>query len=425
MRVLLIPIGSHGDVHPFVGLGVALRARGHEVILITNPHFEGLAARAGLGFAPLGNEADFLRMTANADLWKPMEGFKLVMRAMVDLVRPLYDVVAAQHRAGETVMAAQVTALGAGVAHEKLGVPYVSVHLQPSVLLSTIDVPEVQFAGLMRRLPQWLRRAMLATTVRLLVDPLMAPGINRVRRELGLAPVRNIPRWWQSPQSILGLFPEWFAAPQPDWPPIVQLTGFPLFDEGTGAPLEPALEEFLASGPAPIVFTGGSAMRHGHEFFRAAVGACERLGRRGLLLARFADQIPAPLPASVRHFSYVPFSQLLPRAAALVHHGGIGTTAQGLAAGIPQLIMPMAHDQPDNAMRLMRLGVGEAIAPKDFRAQRVSERLGGLIDDPGVVGRARALAGRLQARDALAASCEVIEAVLGRAPATTNLVQQT
>jgi UDP:flavonoid glycosyltransferase YjiC (YdhE family) len=260
----------------------------------------------------------------------------------------------------------------------------------------------------------WGRRLLWRFSNTFMVDPLLAPPINKARATLGLSRVRDIATWWHSPQSILGLFPDWFAPVMPDWPPNVTLAGFPLFDESNDEPLAPEVAAFLDAGPPPIVFTAGSAMRHGGEFFTAAVEACERLGRRGALLARFDGQIPTNLPASVRHFAYVPFSQILPRSAALVHHGGIGTTAQGLAAGIPQLVVPMAHDQPDNAERLKRLGVGGSLVPKRFNGRNAAEALGRLLGDPQVVAGANALAARVDRGAALAKSCEVIEAALQR-----------
>lgn len=409
MHVLLIPIGSHGDVHPFVGLGVALRARGHRATLITNEHFAPLAAAAGLEFRPLGSEAEFTRAINNPDLWQPMKGFRLVMEMLCQLTKPLHDLLREYSGLNDTVLAAQVTAFGARVAFDSLRLPLVTVHLQPSVFMSTLDPPELPLAGLMRRLPQWGRRALLKFTGRTAVDPLIAPSVNAVLAEAKLKPVRDIMHWWHSPQSLLCLFPDWYAPPQADWPPNVHLTGFPLFDEGTHRTLDPAVTRFLSEGPSPVVFTAGSAMQHGHEFFQAATDACAQLGRRGILLARFRDQIPRNLPESVRHFDYVPFTQLLPSAAALVHHGGIGTTAQALAAGIPQLVMPMAHDQPDNAMRLERLGVGERLVPKRFKAANVAAKLGALLDDPDVSARARRLAERIRNQDALNEACEVIE----------------
>jgi UDP:flavonoid glycosyltransferase YjiC (YdhE family) len=245
-----------------------------------------------------------------------------------------------------------------------------------------------------------------------MIDRAVGPQLNAFRAELGLAPIKKIMNlWWHSPQKIIGLFPEWFAPPQPDWPPNTLLTGFPLWDESgvTESPL--GLEAFLAAGTAPIVFTPGSAMIHGHEFFAAAVDACQRLGRRGLLLTRYPEQLPKSLPESVKHFDFIPLSQVLPRSAALVCHGGVGTVAQGLAAGIPQLIMPMSHDQPDNAARLARLGVGSSLSPRRFRGPAVARELDKLLNSPEVARRCRELATRFDTPAALRATCDAIESV--------------
>src|SRR5262249_29005603 len=159
--------------------------------------------------------------------------------------------------------------------------------------------------------------------------------------ELGLAPVRDVFRGWlHSPQLVLGLFPKWFGSIQPDWPRHTELVGFPLYDERDATPLPAELDAFLAAGPPPVAFTPGSANLHGRPFFEAASAACTRLGRRGLLLTRHPEQLPERLPEGVRHVAYAPFGLLLPKVGALVHHGGIGTSAQGMAAGVPQLVMP-------------------------------------------------------------------------------------
>src|SRR5262249_16894786 len=142
-------------------------------------------------------------------------------------------------------------------------------------------------------------------------------------------------------------------------------------------------------GPPPVVFTAGSAMRQGHAFFAAAAEACRLMGRRGLLVTRYPEQLPSPLPEGVGHCRYMPFSQLLARSAALVHHGGIGTTAQAFAAGVPQLVMPMSHDQPDNAARVVRLGVGRSLPPRRFKAPAVARLLGELLSSPEVAARCR------------------------------------
>src|SRR5262249_49590922 len=160
----------------------------------------------------------------------------------------------------------------------------------------------------------------------------LAPGLNALRAELGLPPVRDVMRGWlHSPQLVLGFLPAWFGPPQPDWPPRVTLAGFPLYDERDVTPLPPELGAFLDARPPPIAFAPGSGSVQARPFFEAAIDACTRIGRRGVLLTRFPEQVPPNLPEGVRHVAYAPFSQLLPRAAALVHHGGIGTSAQGMA----------------------------------------------------------------------------------------------
>jgi UDP:flavonoid glycosyltransferase YjiC (YdhE family) len=235
-----------------------------------------------------------------------------------------------------------------------------------------------------------------------------------VRAELGLPPVRRLlDEWWHSPERIIALYPPWYASPQPDWPRQLVLTGFPLFDERglTEAP-RPVLD-FLDAGP-PIVFTAGSANRHAHAFFAEAIEACRLLGRRGLLVTRYADQLPPTLPDGVLHCSYIPFSEVLPRSAALVHHGGIGTTAQALAAGIPQLVMPMSHDQPDNAARLARLGVGRSLPPRRFTAPAVAQVLDEMLKSDTVAERCREVARNFHGSDPIGEACRLVEKLVPR-----------
>lgn len=411
MNVLLFPIGSHGDVHPFVGLGAALRDRGHRVTVLTNSHFGPMIDQAGLNFIALGGEDDYQQALNDPKLWEPLEGFKRVVEwGIVRQMRPIYDLIAEHYVPGETVVLAQATAFGARIAQEALGVPLVTVNLQPALLRSVVEPPVLPGHGLMRRLPRAGRGLFYWLGDRLIVDPLLTKEVDAFRAELGLPRVRRfLNRWWFSPQRVLGLFPDWFAPPQPDWPPQVELTGFPLFDERGLKPVPAEVNEFLAQGDPPIVFTPGTAMSHGHEFFKAAVGACQRLNRRGILLTRFAEQVPPSLPEGILHVSYVPFSQLLPRALALVHHGGIGTSAQGLAAGLPQLIMPLAHDQPDNAARLTRLGVARTLYPQRFQAPAVADALSALLGSSGVAKRCRDLASRVLEQDSLGDACASIE----------------
>lgn len=418
MRVILCTLGSAGDVHPLLGVGRALRARGHAVTLATNPVFADQAGRHDLDFAPLGTADEYARAMADPDLWHPMRGFGVIARRVIlPNVEPLYDLLA-RHDPSSTVVFAAGTCFGARIAQEALGFRVVTHHLAPSLLWSRVRPPMLG-ALPPERLPGPLLGLFHRLTVAI-VDRALGPGVNAFRRRLGLAPARDLLfDWTNSPDRVLGLFPEWFGPPQPDWPPRTRLTGFPLFDPVDAGREAATLDELSPGGVAPLVATPGSANIHARRFFAAVVAASRALGRPAILLTRHRAQLPERLPPGVTHLDYVPLGALLPRAAALIHHGGVGTTAQGLAAGVPQLVMPMSHDQPDNAARLGRLGVGAALAPGRFTGARVASALDRLLGAPGVRARCRELAARCDpaALEATAGEIEAVGAGRGAAPA--------
>jgi rhamnosyltransferase subunit B len=411
MTVLVVAPGSAGDVHPNVGLALALSRRGHRVILVAAAVFEPLARRVGLQFEPFGTEEEYYQTIRDPDIWHPYRSFPLLVRRLVlPIMRQTYDLIARHQKSGDLVVAASGLVFGARIAQEKLGVPVATVHLQPSLLRSVHQPPVFGFPDVLGWLSRPLRKLYLRVVDGLVIDRLLAPPTNAFRAELGLPPVRRVfDRWMHSPQLVVGFFPEWFAPPQPDWPPNVHLTGFPRYDESGARQIPAGLEDFLSAGPPPIVFTGGSAMVQDEEFFRVSAEACRQSGRRGILLAQFPEQLPAKLPDVVRHFNYVPFSQVLPRAAAFVHHGGIGTVAQALAAGVPQLVVPLAHDQPDNAARVCRLGVGDMLRPKHYRPRTVLDRLYRLLESPAVAENCRRRAANLATNTTLDRTCRLIE----------------
>ncbi len=423
-RFLITALGSYGDVHPMVGLGAALAARGHRVKIVTNPYFEDVVAGAGLGFVPIGTREEYIRLTQHRDLWHPIRGPRLVLtNASARLLRPLYDQLVANYVAGETIFCAHAMDLASRVAGEKLGAPVASILFAPGVLWTVHDSPRFKGPLLGPRVPRWLKRAQFWAGDAFFIRPLLAPELNKVRRQLGLPPVRRIfSRWLFDSDLVLGLFPDWFGPPQPDWPAQTRVVGFPLWDSPGSVPifrpgkmgtdpfgLSSDVQEFIAAGPPPIAFSPGSANRGAHAFFAAAVEACDRLGCRGILLTKYDHQLPDRLPDSVRHFGFVPLSKLLPHTAALVHHGGIGSCAQGLAAGVPHVVQPMSYDQFDNSRRLVRLGVASEIPVKRFRGRAVAGALAPLLDSATVATRCRELAARCNGPAALAAACDALE----------------
>lgn len=212
----------------------------------------------------------------------------------------------------------------------------------------------------------------------LLLDRELAEPLNSFRAELGLSPVNRIlGSWAHSPLRTIGLFPEWFSPPQPDWPANTTLSGFVLLAQGSST-TNPGLDEFLDAGAPPIVFTPGTEMKLARAFFDRSAAS------------------------------------ILPRAAALVHHGGIGTIAQAFAAGIPQLIRPMAHDQPDNATRVQRLGVGVTIDPSRYTADRVHSSLQALLTSKSARQACQLYSAKVDSDEALAVVCARVEEVADR-----------
>ena len=391
-HILLLPFGSAGDVFPFIWLGRQLMARGHRVTMITACLFEEHARKAGLNFIPLGEKDEFEAMIRDPRIWNLGHGTKVVFDFAAKSVEPY---LAAIESCGKVdLMLAPVTAFAGQLAREKHGVPLITVHLQPAVFLSAHETPLLHPAmRLLRAVPVWFKRLLFSLPNP--VDLFALPKVRRICEANGVKPPRSLWReWWDSPDGVLALFPEWFAKPQPDWPTNLLQWTFPLEDLATEQALTPELQAFLAGGEPPVVFTPGSANVQAYRFFAVAAEAAHRIGCRAVFVTRDPGQVPQDLPASILTVEYAPFSTLLKHASAFVHHGGIGTLSQGLAAGVPQLVMFMAHDQPDNADRLERLGAGIGLSVRQFKPERVADTLRQLLQG----ANSRASAAKCRAR---------------------------
>jgi rhamnosyltransferase subunit B len=379
--------------------------------LLANPHFEAVIRETELDFVELGTEADYQSVTADPSLWNPITGARLIARDLIlKNMRQTFELLEQKNVPGHTVIVGPLTAFGARIAQERLGTPLVTVCLQPSALRSKRQPPVIRPLPVSARLPAVWNAMWFGLSDRLFFDPLVRNETNALRARLGLRPVRHgFLDWSFSPAGILGLFPDWFAPRAADWPASVRLCQFPFYDRSDSTPVCSQAAEFLSDGPAPVVFTPGSAMQHASEFFKSAIVACRLLGARGVLVSPFRGQIPPDLPPFVRAFDSVPFSRLFHRAAAVVHHGGIGTAAEALRAGVPQLVMPMAFDQHDNAARLQALGVARSLSPQKFHGAAVARLLRELTDSPSVAASCRSLSERLQVEPPLGEACRLIE----------------
>jgi rhamnosyltransferase subunit B len=417
LKFLLIPIGSAGDVLPLVWLGRLLRARGHEVLVIAQEAAREMPERAGLPTRPWGDAAEQESIIRNPDIWHPRKAINLITQFAARWAGQSIPVIRPHVQDGRTVMIAGALAFGARVLAERWHVPLLTAHVQPAIFMSVEDTPVMIARGeWLRHVPRWVRRVFF-DAANWTVDRKMGPAIEEVRTSVGLPAGRIkglLRHYWNSPDGVLCLFPEWFAPKAGDWPKQAVLSRFPLYDESPDRPPDPALESFLAAGDAPIVITPGSANVHAERFIRHAMAGCQLAGRRALVITRYPEQVAA-LPANAACLPYVPFGRVFPRTAAVIHHGGIGTTAQCLAAGVPQLIMPLSHDQPDNAARVKRMGAGDYLYPSAFTPRRIAARLDDLLHSNAVRQACAGLRDKSRAQITEAQMAKLVESLSARA----------
>ncbi|MCC7413719.1 MAG: glycosyltransferase family 1 protein [Gammaproteobacteria bacterium] len=416
LHIMMFPAGSTGDVLPMLALARSLTGRGHAVTTVTNGHFRDLYERQGLGFVELSSDAEYRELMRHRALWRAdIRSVACIVRAAQTFMRRQYELVAGRHPPLDLIVTGPL-AFGPRIAGEHLRLPVATVQLAPGVLRSVVAPPALAGVYMPPWLPLWLRgvewRVLDAITDRLFGELLA------FRAELGLPRVRGVfSSWVNSPQLTLGLWPEWFSGHPCDRPGSLVLTGFPMYDAGDALPLTADAAAFLdetAAAGGPLVFTPGTAHAQAGGWLRAAVDACVRLGRPGMLLTPYREQVPADLPPGVRHFDRAPFSQVFARAAAVVHHGGIGTVAQALAAGTRQLITPFAFDQLDNGARVQRLGAGRVWRGRRPAGRALAPALAGLLSDTGLGRGAARCAARFAGVDPVGSACALLEALAQR-----------
>jgi hypothetical protein len=263
-----------------------------------------------------------------------------------------------------------------------------------------------------RPLPTFLHRLSL-NTARVVISHWLEP-FREFRKDLGLhADVDPMFIDKFSDLLHLAMFSKALACPQPDWTAATLQTGFCFYDESGRTELRPGLAQFLDAGEPPIVFTlGSAAVLDARDFFEQSAAAAKMLGRRAVLLYGIDKPPPEGLDDNIAGFQFAPYSLVFPRAACVVHQGGVGTTAQVLRAGVPHLIMPFSHDQPDNAARCRRAGVAEIIDRDDYNADRAAKALNDILGDPSYRANAEPLKHIIESEHGTKTACDAIEDIL-------------
>lgn len=408
---VVVTIGSAGDLFPFLALALRLHARGHRVSFLAPEQHGPWVRAAGLPFTGLPVDEGVLH---DPDLWHPTRGFGVVWRATRPAMACVVPFVAALPADERCVLLVHPLALPEADLCRAVhpGVNVAAAYLAPANLMTVHDPLLIG----PWRVPAWVplaaRRAFWRWVGRRFIDPVALADVNAARAAHGLAPAASLMDWIATvPDLSLTLFPDWFAPTQPDWPQSLVRGDFPLFDPNAGAQLAPELATFLHAGPPPLVFTHGTGNTQAATYFRHARAAAARLGRRAVFLTPHRDQVPADLPDTMLWQDYVPLSALLPHAAALIHHGGIGTTAEALRAGTPQLVVPLAHDQFDNGARVTALGVGASLPAARLNEDRLVCALDALLAAPGLDARTRAVTARFAPEAGVDRMCVALESL--------------
>jgi rhamnosyltransferase subunit B len=417
-RVVITTFGSLGDLNPYLGLALGLKARGHDPAIATAEFYRPFVEAEGVGFRPVRPDLDHHETEAVRQIMKPRRTPGHLMKELLfPLLQESYEDLSEATRGADMLLTHPLTFAGPLVA-EKVSIPWVSTVLAPISFFSAHDFPALpvfpRLAVVLRRLGPGAGRALGGLAKR--ATRHWPEPVRRLRTEIGLTPGKHpIHEGQFSPELVLAMFSCVLAKPQPDWPPNTRITGHVFYDRSGRDGLSPDLERFLASGPAPVVFTlGTSVVGKGpaaDSFYHESLKAARILKLRSLFLVGKdpKSRLPVPLPEGVAAVDHAPFSKLFPRAAAVVHQGGIGAIGHALRAGRPQLVVPFAVDQPDNAQRIQRLGGAEVLYPRQYSAPRAARRLGDLLGESEYARRAGEIAGLVRSEDGVGDACDAIE----------------
>ncbi|WP_431856187.1 glycosyltransferase [Azospirillum sp.] len=417
MRVSIITYGSQGDVRPLVALGAGLVRAGHSVVFPADREFRPLIERHGLEHRPLSGDVRAVTQgDAASTLFRRGVNPVQLTRALVRMAQDYGEAWTREYLEASRGCDLLVTAglcfyTGIGIA-ESLGIPWAGVGLQPMGPTRAFPPPLMKPPAI--RLPGVVNVALHLALMQVIWQG-FRPSINRARRSvLGLPPMPLAgpgPRMMrEEPPLLYAHSPQVLPKPA-DWPAFCQVTGFWFLDEGAGWEPPVSLRRFLDDGPPPVYVGFGSM--GGYDPAATTALVLEALGdRRAVLSAGWGGLDATALPPTVYGLEAAPHDWLFPRMAAVVHHGGAGTTAAALRAGVPGFVVPFLGDQPFWGARVHALGVGPApLSRAELTPSRLAAALA-LMDDPDMRARAVDLGARIQAEDGVATAVRILEAAV-------------
>jgi rhamnosyltransferase subunit B len=419
MKIVLSTFGSLGDLHPLLALAIELQNRGHEIVINSLEAYREKIAALGFEFHALRPDLDPEKDRALArEIMDAKNGTeKLLREILIPNIRPMYEDLMKAVAGADLLISGEVVYPAASVV-EKTGIKWVTTSLAPASFLSPHDPfvpPTAQWLKHFRFLGAAFHGVMYSQVHRL-VNSWLAP-YREFRREIGLSENHD-PVFKNKFSKLLHLamFSKVLGKPQPDWHSPTLQTGFCFYDGQNDLGKMPEdLNKFLEQGEPPIVFTlGSAAVMDARDFFEESGRAAKILNRRAVLLYGIFNDAPKFTDENIAAFDYAPYSQIFPKAACVVHQGGVGTTAQVLRAGVPALVMPYSHDQPDNAARCVRLGTARTISRDGYNASNAAKELRELLSDLSYKAKALQASVVVNAEYGTKIACDAIEKVTSR-----------
>ncbi|REJ79202.1 MAG: glycosyltransferase [Acidobacteria bacterium] len=415
-KIVVAPYGSLGDLHPFIALARELRTRGHEVTVASLEVYREKIDALGFEFRSLRPDFDPEDREVARLVMDTNRGTERLIRDYLSPgFREMYDDLMSATEEAELLIPGEIVYPAYSVA-EKRGLKMATTSLAPLSMFSTYEpnvYPNAQFLKALNFLGRPLHRIVFYSMNRVL-DGWLEP-YREFRSEIGLDPEHDpIVSDKFSKELHLAMFSRVLGAPQPDWPDSAVQTGFCFYDGCDDLGKMPdGLEEFLDSGEPPIVFTlGSAAVMDAGNFFEEGLEAARMLNQRAVALYGIFNEPPAGTDRERTAFDYAPYGQLFSRAACVVHQGGVGTTAQVLLAGVPHLIMPFSHDQPDNAARCERLGVARTIFRDAYDRTSAATEIDRILDDGKYRSYAETAKQVLSEENGTVSACDAIEDLL-------------
>jgi sterol 3beta-glucosyltransferase len=409
VKILILTVGSRGDVQPYVTLGTGLQAAGHAVTLATLAAFAPMAAGRGLGFQPLRGEFLELLQTPQGKAALVGKGNPLaLLRQVTPMLRRILDDALAASEDAELVLYHPKALAGHSIA-EKLAIPGILTLplplYSPTAAFPSPILPLGNLGPALNRLSHRVMVRLASASVRGIV--------NRWRKDiLGLPPARDELTLHGRPLlRLYGYSPAVLPTPA-DWDEYSVATGYWLLERPLGWEPPAALRAFLDAGPPPVyVGFGSMPAQDAARTTRTVLDALERAGQRGVLATGWGGLAAAELPPSVYLLDEVPHDWLFPQMAAVVHHGGAGTTAAGLRAGVPTVVCPFFGDQPFWGRRVAALGAGpQPIPQRRLTVDALSAAIQTAVSDPSMHARAEALGAAIRAEDGVGLAVSRIEA---------------